>query len=137
MKVIVDTCVWSLALRRQKIDKNGPFVQELQELIKEARVQLVGQIRQEILSGIPEQKQFDRLKKVLAAFPDLMLGTEVYEEAALYYNINRAKGIQGSNIDFLLCAASNINNIPILTFDKDFELFQKNISLELHQPRIK
>ncbi len=136
MKVIVDTCVWSLALRRQNIDKNNPYVTELIELIKEVRVQLIGPIRQEILSGISEQNQFNKLKKTLAAFPDLTLETIVYETAADYFNINRANGIQGSNTDYLICAVSKIYSMPILTFDEDFQRFQKNISVELHRPRI-
>ena len=136
MKVIVDTCVWSLAFRRKKIDENEPYVIELRELIKEARIMLIGSIRQEILSGISELKQFEKLRKSLSAFPDLELKTEVYEEAAHYFNINRAKGIQGSNTDFLICAASKIHDMSILTFDKNFELIHKNTPLVLHRPRI-
>lgn len=135
MKVIVDTCVWSLALRRQKVDQNDPYVYELHQLIGEVRVQLIGPIRQEILSGISSQKQFDQLKENLSAFPDLLLESNVYEMAAYYYNINRKKGLQGSNTDFLICAVSNIFNMPILTFDKDFPQFRKHIPLDLLQPR--
>jgi hypothetical protein len=49
MKVLVDTCIWSLALRRKK--QSGPNIElvEFQELIEEVRVQLIGPIRQEIL----------------------------------------------------------------------------------------
>lgn len=46
MKVLVDTCVWSLALRRRKQKTTDePHVLELQELIKELRVQMIGPIR--------------------------------------------------------------------------------------------
>jgi len=136
MKVIVDTCVWSLALRRQTINENDPYIFELRELIKEVRAQMLGPIRQEILSGIPSQPQFDKLKNYLSAFPDLDLGMEVYEAAARYFNISRSKGIQGSNTDFLICAVSNIHKMPILTIDNDFTRFQKYISFELHRPRM-
>lgn len=51
LKNLVDTSVWSLALRRKTIPANR-FVDELNELIKERRVQMIGPIRQEILSGI-------------------------------------------------------------------------------------
>ena len=57
MKVIVDTCVWSLALRRRSEAKN-PVVTELEELVREGRAQLMGAIRQEILSGIPQRAKF-------------------------------------------------------------------------------
>jgi len=51
MKVIVDTSVWSLALRRNKDDSPAP-VQELRHIIHDHRVQMMGPIGQEILSGI-------------------------------------------------------------------------------------
>ena len=72
MKILVDTCIWSLALRRNNRKKNN-HVGELHELIKEVRVQLIGPVRQEILSGIKSKKQFETLKNHLSAFPDLPL----------------------------------------------------------------
>lgn len=51
MKIIIDTCVWSLALRRNKPQGNE-YVEELKELIKEVRAQLIGPVREELLSGI-------------------------------------------------------------------------------------
>lgn len=135
MKVLVDTSVWSLALRRKKVIAD-PFIQELQELIKELRVQIIGPIRQEILSGIQSQTQYRKLRDHLRAFPDLKLTTFDYERAAELFNINRSKGIQGSNTDFLICAVSERHNIPILTTDQDFTLFQQHISIKLHTPRI-
>jgi len=70
MKILVDTSVWSSALRR-KTPPDNLFVNELNELIKERRVQMIGPIRQEILSGIREEAQFQTLKKHLGAFADL------------------------------------------------------------------
>ena len=75
MKIIVDTCIWSLAVRRNNIQNNA-YINELQELIKEIRVQLIGPVRQELLSGVKSKKQFDLLKTYLEAFDDLELGKE-------------------------------------------------------------
>ena len=61
MKVLVDTCVWSLALRKKKV-AHDPFVMELHELINELRVQMIGPIRQEILSAIRSESQFSTIK---------------------------------------------------------------------------
>ena len=55
MKVIIDTCIWSLALRKNE-PQNNTYITELKELIKEVRVQLLGSIRQELLSGIKSKK---------------------------------------------------------------------------------
>ncbi len=134
MKVIIDTCVWSLALRRKKGKING-HVQELAELVNEVRGQLVGPVRQEMLGGVKLKRQFDMLKKHLAAFIDLPLSAGDYELAAEYDNLARENGIQGSNTDFLLCAVSVRHGMPIFTTDQDFTLFQKVIPIKLHPVR--
>ncbi|MCF6248948.1 MAG: PIN domain-containing protein [Desulfobacula sp.] len=136
MKVLVDTCIWSLALRREKqLDSNIDVI-EFQELIKEVRVQIIGPIRQEILSGVKKKSQFIKLKKILVAFPDLDLTSKDFELSAEYFNFLRSKGIQGSNIDFLICAVSTRHNMPIFTTDKDFLFFKKYIPITLHTPRL-
>jgi predicted nucleic acid-binding protein len=134
MKIIVDTCIWSLALGRNT-DKDNLYVEELKNLIEEIRVQFIGPIRQELLSGIKSKKQFDTLKMHLEAFTDIELVAKDYELAAEYFNAARKKGIQGSNTDFLICAISSRHKMPILTTDKDFTDFQSVFPVSLHVPR--
>lgn len=136
MKVLVDTSVWSLALRRGHPDGQNPYVRELRELIDELRVQMVGPVRQELLSGIRNKESFERLREALSAFPDLVLERCDFERAAEFFNDSVAKGVQGSNTDFLLCALADRHGMPILTSDKDFQHFQKILPLTLHQPRV-
>jgi len=81
MKVIVDTSVWSLALRRNANESLAPD-QELRHLIHDHRVQMIGPIRQEILSGIRSESQFGKLQKHLESFPALPIHTEDYVAAA-------------------------------------------------------
>ena len=134
MKIIVDTCIWLMALRRNNV-KESSYTEELIHLIDEVRVQLIGSIRQELLSGIKLKKQFDVLKQHLQAFEDVELDAQDYELAAEYFNTARKKGIQGSNTDFLICAISSRRKMPILTTDKDFINFQSVFSVSLHEPR--
>ena len=49
-----------------------------------------------------------------------MLIAADFERAAEYFNTCRAKGLQGSNTDFLLCAVAERHRFPILTTDDDF-----------------
>jgi len=135
MKVLVDTCIWSLALRRNKQTASNIEVIEFQELIEEVRVQLIGSIRQEILSGVKRKQQCSKLQKILSAFPDLPLASEDFELAAEYFNTLRSNGIQGSNTDFLICAVSTRNNMPIFSTDNDFNHYKKHIPITLHAPR--
>ena len=57
--------------------------------------------------------------------------TEDYETAANCFNICMKKGIQGSHIDFLICAIANNHNLSILTLDKDFSNYSKYIDINL------
>ncbi len=134
MNVVVDTSVWSLALRRHK-QSTAPETLELAELIREGRAAVLGPIRQELLSGVPSQGQYETLREYLRAFPDVVLEAEDYEVAAVYFNRCRAKGVQGSNTDFLICAAASRRRQGILTTDSDFLRFAKLLPIQLHSPR--
>ena len=134
MKVIVDTSVWSLALRRSS-PSDSETVQELRDLIDDHRVQMIGPIRQEILSGIRYKTQFESLAQRLEAFPDQPISTEAYVSAAKMFNLCRSKGVQGSNTDFLICAIAVRNEFSIFTTDKDFELFAEYVPILLHQAK--
>ena len=132
MKVLVDTSIWSLALRRVK-SPDTSILAELESLISDVRLQLVGPIRQELLSGIKSDAQFNKLKQYLSSFPDYQIQTGDFVLAAHFFNQCRKKGIQGSNTDFLICAIAVNNNWQIYTSDQDFSHFQKAIPIKLYK----
>ena len=134
MKVLVDTSVWSLALRRRAATAEPPAVTSLRHLIANGRAAIVGPIRQELLSGIRDPAAFERLRDHLHAFPDEPLETGDYERAAEHFNTCRARGLQGSNTDFLLCAVADRHRMAILTTDKDFESYARLLSIALYPP---
>lgn len=134
MNVLVDTSVWSLALRRASPPIH-PYAEELTALVREGRVAIIGAIRQELLSGIRDAKQFAALRDHLRAFTDLELETEDFEQAAEFYNKCRSNGIQGSNIDFLICAVAARRELSILTTDRDFTSYARVLPFQLHEVR--
>jgi predicted nucleic acid-binding protein len=134
LKVIVDTSIWSLAFRRGK-QPDKSIIVELESLISDYRVQLIGPIRQELLSGIKSAEQFDELKQYLSSFPDYKIQTEDFVLAAKFFNQCRKKGIQGSNTDFLICAIAVNNNWQIYTSDQDFSHFKKILPIKLYKSR--
>jgi len=135
MKVLVDTSVWSAALRRDK-PAGSPVVHELRRLIGSHLVAIIGPIRQELLSGIRDEAQFSRLENHLSAFPDIDLTNEDYVTAAKFFNLCRARGVQGSNTDFLICAVAVRNELAVFTTDKDFPFFAKYLPIILHKPAV-
>lgn len=132
MRVLVDTSVWSLALRRGQ-QRERPEAAELRRLIADHRVEIIGPVRQEILSGIREPSHFEKLEERLADFPDSPIRTEDYVTAAKFFNLCRSKGVQGANTDFLICALAVRNEFAIFTTDKDFALFAKCLPIVLHK----
>ncbi|MBX3043928.1 MAG: PIN domain-containing protein [Candidatus Kapabacteria bacterium] len=133
MQVLVDTSVWSIVFRKKKLSEIEQIVSmELRQLIDTGAVEIIGAIRQEILLGITSNDIFLSLKIAMQKFKDLDLNTEIYEKAAENYNICRKNGIQGSHIDFLICATSTFYQIPIFTLDKDFDLYKRYLPISLY-----
>jgi predicted nucleic acid-binding protein len=135
VRVLVDTCIWSLALRRSQSEAHT-CLEELKELIRETRVQLIGAVRQEILSGVKSEHHFEQLREHLTAFPDLSATTKDFELAVRYHNLASCKGIQGSNTDFHICAMATNHDLVIFTVDKDFQRFQTALPIRLHEPGV-
>ena len=131
MKVLVDTSVWSLALRRRGAAAR-PEVVELRALIDEGRVAMIGAIRQELLSGLRTHASFEQLRDHLRPFPDEPLERADFERAAEHFNTCRARGLQGSNTDFLICAAAERRHQSIFTTDDDFVRFAKVLPISIH-----
>ena len=138
MKVLVDTSVWSLALRRPANHPLSPeqraTVSALGDLVRDGRAMMIGAIRQELLSGIKTQSQFELVRDSLGAFDDVLLSREIYESAAQAFNSCRANGVQGSNTDFLICAVSILHRLPIFTLDGDFKMYQRWLPVQLYVP---
>jgi predicted nucleic acid-binding protein len=134
MRVLIDTSIWSLALRRSE-DTQHYEVEELRRLISAHVAEIIGPIRQEVLSGVRDPAQFDRLESHLAAFADLPLLMEDYVTAVKFYNLCRSKGIQGSNTDFLICALAVRRDLAVFTTDVDFAHFAKCLPVVLHEMR--
>jgi len=133
MRVLIDTCVWTRFLRRGR-PADDAVAGEVRRLIRADAVQLLGCIRQELLSGIRPQDRFGQLKEYLRFYPNLPLDVEDDENAASYYNLCRDNGISGTLVDLLICAAAVRHGLRIFTTDKDFEHYARCLPIELHQP---
>src|SRR5262252_2089565 len=138
MNVLIDTSVFSLALRRKNetLSANEKLlVGELSELIRERRARMIGLIRQELLSGIKTMEQYEKLRVHLRSFPDEVVDTSDYEEAAKSGNRCRTKGVAVSIVDILLCAIAIKRQWAILTTDPDFSSYARVLPLRIHTPR--
>ncbi len=137
MIVLVDTTIWSLALRRRPQALGGQdrlLVEEWTRLVRSGEAVLIGPIRQEILSGIRHETSFAALQKILGDFRYLEIIPSDYDQAARFFNLCRAHGIAGTAIDLLICAVAHRFDVPIFTTDADFQHFSPRIKIRLHAP---
>ena len=130
MTVLVDTSIWSLAFRRKTA--SPPQVQQLADLIARGEAAIIGPIRQEVLSGIRTPVHFSSVRLRLRAFPDVRIREEHFERAAQFFNLCRSRGIQGSNVDFLICAVADMYGMAVFTADRDFKHFADRLPVRLY-----
>jgi len=138
VNVLVDTSVWSLALRRTSRNLSTAekaIVAELAGLIDEGRAKIIGLVRQELLSGIKNNEQFAKLRDILAAFPDEPADSSDYEFAALFGNKCRSQGVSVSVSDMLICSIAQSRGWSIFSTDSDFKRYARILSIKLHTPR--
>jgi hypothetical protein len=134
--VLVDTTVWSAALRLQpnslSVDQEKART-VLASLIEANRAQLIGVVRQELLSGLRERRQYERMRDLLRSFRDVPLEREDYEDAGAVNSACRLKGVAGNSVDFLICAISLRRGWPILTLDRDFARYALCVPIHIHK----
>lgn len=139
MKILVDTSVWSLMLRRKHTSLNSEesgFVRELQDAVNDDRARLIGPIRQELLSGIKMETQFQQVRLKLAVFDDEKLTTDDYERAAIAANQCARAGVATTSIDLLICSVALHRGWPIFTTDKGFRQLQRVLKFQLYAPAL-
>lgn len=131
MSWLVDTSVWSLALRRDG-EQALPEVVALREALLGAQpVVTTGVIVQELLQGFAGPKDRSRLLERLSALtivhPDL--GDHV--EAAAIRNACRRRGVQVGTIDALLIQLCLRHDLVLLTTDGDFRAARVHVAFQL------
>lgn len=133
MKTIIDTGAWSEFFRRSQ-QPPTPATQEVVRLIRADVIQMIGPIRQELLSGARPDERFAQLRDYLRFFPNLPLDENDDELAADFYHTCRRRGIQGTGTDLLICAVAVRHKMNIFTLDKDFTFYSTCLPIRLHQP---
>jgi predicted nucleic acid-binding protein len=137
MKVLVDTCVWSMAVRRKK-PEIADSVHVLEQLIKSKnQIFLSAPILQEVLQGLKVLTQRQQAKDTLThSFPILIPSLDDYVCAAELHTLARSHGLTLGTVDCLVSAQCIASESYLLTDDKDFAGLAKHSKLKL-LPKIK
>ena len=133
--IIVDTSVWSLAFRRRSWPGgNVPgVVALLQKLTREKnRVVVPGIVLQELLSGVKDPVQGERIKELMEGYPIVLATQEQHVEAANISNLCRNAGIAAATVDCLIAAQCIMLNGVLLTLDEDYKRISSCCGLRLY-----
>lgn len=135
MSLLVDTSVWSLALRRD-VEQSAPEVVALRHaLLGTDQVFTTGLVLQELLQGFAGPKDRAQLVDRLSALAFLQPVKEDHIEAAEVRNSCRRCGVQVGTIDALLIQLCRRNDLTLLTTDQDFQAATKHVEFRLWSSR--
>ncbi len=126
MTLLVDTSVWSLALRRDA-RAEGAEVQALRAaLAGNQSVVTTGLILQELLQGFSGPRARREIIEKFSALPLIPPDRQDHIEAAERRNRCRRAGLQVGTIDALLIQLCARHDLIMLTTDRDFMLAAKH-----------
>ncbi len=134
--ILVDTTIWSLALRRRSEDLNPheqELAKELARLLTLYQAAWIGPIRQELLSGIRSPQDLWTIQTQLDECPALQVTMADYDGAAGHYNTCRANGIASGGTDMLICSVASRTQSPIFTTDPDFQRYSACLPIQLYR----
>ena len=120
MTLLVDTSVWSLALRRDPVSA-APQVRALRDALEgEEIVVTTGLVLQELLQGFAGPRARRDIIERFAALPLLGPDRQDHIDAAELRNRCRRAGVQVGTIDALLAQLCIRHDLSLLTTDNDF-----------------
>ncbi len=134
MNLLVDTSVWSLALRRDA-PQAAPEVDVLTDALRAGRsIVTTGLILQELLQGFAGPRARDRIVTRFAALPLVIPDRRDHIEAAGLRNSCRRAGLQLGTIDALLAQLCIHYGLELLTTDQDFHRIAGRTGLRVWRP---
>ena len=120
MTLLVDTSVWSLALRRDEVSR-GPEVGALRQALESGElVVTTGLVLQELLQGFAGPRARGEIIERFAALPLIAPDRQDHIDAAALRNRCRRAGAQIGTIDALLAQLCVRHELVLLTADNDF-----------------
>jgi predicted nucleic acid-binding protein len=130
VSLLVDTSVWSLALRRDA-EQSEPEVMTLRAALLGAdQVFTTGLVLQELLQGFSGPKARDRLVERFAALAFVQPDRQDHIEAAEVRNACRRRGVQVGTIDALLIQLCLRHDLTLLSTDQDFQAAGKHVAFK-------
>ncbi len=136
MTLLVDTSVWSLALRRD-VKTQEPAVQALVDALGGAEIVVTtGLVLQELLQGFSGPKSAAAIIERFSALALIHPTRNDHVAAATVRNRCRRGGVQVGTVDALIAQICISNQLTLLTTDQDFRHAAKHCELTVWPARV-
>jgi predicted nucleic acid-binding protein len=133
VSLLVDTGVWSLALRRDA-PPGVPEVRALRDALAGGDiVATTGVILQELLQGVIPERVRRQITETFAVLEYLAPSRDDHVAAAGVRNTLRSAGVQVGTIDALIAQLAIAGSHTVLSTDKDFHQAAGHVGLRLWQ----
>lgn len=134
MMLLVDTSVWSLALRRDVVVAQ-PEVRYLEQaLVGSQTVVTTGLVFQELLQGFSGPKARAQIIDRFSMLPLVQPDRQDHVDAASLRTTCRRGGVQIGTIDALLAQLCIRHQLTLLTTDQDFTHAARHCRLRIWRP---
>lgn len=131
MTLLVDTSVWSLALRRDGSTESKEVIALREGLDGGDSVVTTGLVLQELLQGFSGPKAKEAIIERFGALPLIQPDRQDHVAAADIRNVCRRNGVQVGTIDALLIQLCCRYELTLLSSDKDFANAAPHVSFKL------
>lgn len=131
MTLLVDTSVWSLALRRDGSADTREVVALREALDGADAVVTTGLVLQELLQGFSGPKAREAIIERFGALPLIQPDRQDHVAAAEVRNACRRQGVQIGTIDALLVQLCGRYELTLLSSDKDFLNAARHVPFKL------
>jgi len=129
VKILVDTSVWSLALRRDA-PPDLPEVNFLTDALQgDGDIYTTGLVVQELLQGFRSPSAGEAIVAKLSSLAMISPELSDHVEAANLKNRCRRAGVQVGTIDALIAQLAARYDLALLTTDKDFQSMAKHVEM--------
>ena len=120
MSFLVDTCIWSLAFRRDRASTEPAVIRLREALAERETIYSTGLVLQELLQGFAGPKARESIIDRFSALPVIVPSRDDHIAAAEIRDLCRRNGVQIGTIDALLIQLCLQHDLILLTFDRDF-----------------
>ena len=134
MTLLVDTSVWSMALRRDHSSARPEVTVLYAALNRSESIVTTGLIIQELLQGFSVPRARSDIIERFSALPLVSPDRQDYIDAAELRNLCRRSGVQVGTIDALIAQLCIRHSLTLLTTDNDFTLAAKHCKLKVWEP---